>query len=133
MSQRTVGDYMTGSPHSIGKDQPLALAHALMKSHGVRHLPVLDGGALVGMVSDRDLSLVEAIADVDVHSVLVEEAMSEEVFTVAPEDRLSKVAREMSNRRIGSAVIMDHGKVVGLFTTVDALRALAEITELLAT
>ncbi len=123
---------MTGAPHSIGKDRPLALAHALMKSNGVRHLPVLDGGTLVGMVTDRDLSLIEAIADVDVHSVLVEEAMSQEVFTVAPEDRLSKVAREMSNRRIGSAVIMDHGKVIGVFTTVDALRALAEITELLA-
>ena len=46
---------MTETPHSIGKDQPLAVAHRLMKEHDLRHLPVLEQGKLVGLVSERDV------------------------------------------------------------------------------
>jgi acetoin utilization protein AcuB len=115
---------MTPSPHTIGRDQPLAKAHELMRRFGVRHLPVLDGGVLVGIVSERDLRLLESVADVDVHRTLVEEAMTPEPYIAAPDALLRDVAAEMIEHKYGCAVVMDRAAVVGIFTTVDALRAL---------
>src|SRR5690348_14115523 len=60
----TIQKYMTTAPHSIGVDQTLAQAHIFLKKHEIRHLPVLSGGALVGMLTDRDLSLIETLQGV---------------------------------------------------------------------
>lgn len=119
--------YMSTSPHTIGHDQPLAKAHKLMQEHGIRHLPVLDAGKLVGMLSDRDLHLIETLRDVDPNDVLVEEAMSTVLYTVVPDTPLDEVAAEMADMKYGSAVVLDHGKVVGVFTTIDGMRALSEL------
>src|SRR5262245_29890409 len=120
---------MTTCPHTIGRDQNLAQAHKMMRANDIRHLPVLDGGALVGVLSDRDLHLIETLRDVDVEQVIVEEAMTPNVYTISPDTLLDEVVREMARHKYGSAVVMDHGKVVGVFTTVDALGALAELLE----
>ncbi|MFZ5469517.1 MAG: CBS domain-containing protein [Myxococcota bacterium] len=117
---------MTRSPHSIGVDRSMEDAHRLMREHRIRHLPVLEGGSLVGLVSERDLHLMETLKDVDPRSVTVEEAMSQDVFTVRPDSSLAQVADTMAKKKLGSAVVMDEAKVVGVFTTIDALRALAE-------
>jgi acetoin utilization protein AcuB len=121
--------YMTPAPHSIGQEQPLAQAHKLMRDHQIRHLPVLHGGKLVGVLSDRDLHLIETLRDVDPETVTVEEAMSPTVYTIAPKAALDEVVREMARHKYGCAVIEDGGKVVGVFTTVDALRAFADMLE----
>ena len=125
----TIERYMTTSPHSIGQDQMLTQAHKLMREHHIRHLPVLRGGKLVGVLSDRDLHLIETLRDVDPTKVLVEEAMTTAVYAVSPKAPLDEVVREMAEHKYGSAVIMDHDKVVGMFTTVDAMRAFAELLE----
>ena len=65
MHSAHVYSYMTPSPLTIGRDQTLATAHDLMRKHDIRHLPVLDGGVLVGIVTDRDLHLVESLAGTD--------------------------------------------------------------------
>jgi len=122
----TIRDYMTESPHTIGSEQSLTKAHALMREHSIRHLPVLHGGKLAGMVTVRDLHLVETLKDVDPENVRVEEAMTTEPYVVAPSATLKEVVLEMADRKLGSAVVVDGKKVVGVFTTVDALRALAE-------
>jgi acetoin utilization protein AcuB len=122
--QVTVGDFMTKSPVLIGADQPLSLAHQLMRKKRIRHLPVLAGGRLVGVVSLRDLHLVETLQDVDASRVRVDEAMSPDVYYVAGDAPLKRVAREMARRKLGSAVVLEGSKVVGVFTTIDALRAL---------
>lgn len=57
--------FMTTTPHSIGVEQPLSRAHAMMREHGVRHLPVLHAGKLLGMLTERDLQLVESLEGVD--------------------------------------------------------------------
>jgi len=121
--------YMTTSPHSIGQEQPLTQAHALMRAHQIRHLPVLHGGALVGVLSDRDLHLIETLRDVDPAKVVVEEAMTPGVYSVSPEAPLDDVVREMAKHKYGCAVVMDHGKVVGMFTTIDVMQAFAELLE----
>jgi len=121
---QAIRQFMTPAPHSIGRDQPLSVAQDRMRSYGVRHLPVLDGGKLTGILSQRDALLVETLRDVDPAKVPVEDAMSTDVYVVAPETPLEVVAGAMAEHKYGCAVVMDGKHVVGIFTTVDALRAL---------
>ena len=125
VSERTVGDFMSRMPHSIGADQMLSVAHEMMRKHHIRHLPVLRGGRLVGVLSQRDLYRVETLRDVDPEHVGVEEAMSESVYVVSPKTSLAAVAKEMLDGGFGCAVVLDRGKLVGIFTTSDALKVLA--------
>lgn len=129
MPARTVADYMTFAPYTICAGQSMAEAHALMRTHKVRHLPVLRDGLLVGMVSVGDLHLLETLPDVEPLQVTVEEAMTRDPYVVSPDTPLAEVAREMSERKLGSAVVQDRGTVVvGVFTSVDGLRALADLS-----
>jgi acetoin utilization protein AcuB len=120
----TIEKFMTRSVHTIGTKAPLAEAHRMMNDHSIRHLPVLEGGRLVGMLSQRDLHLIETLKDVDPNVVQVEEAMSQDCYTAESEDSLAAVAREMAQHKYGSAVILRGAQVLGIFTTTDALRAL---------
>ncbi len=123
----TISERMTKTPHLIGAEQSLKTAHDLMRKHHIRHLPVLHGGKLIGIVSERDLHLVETLHDVDPANVRVEEAMSQDVYAVTPKTPLKEVVREMAARRLGSAVVVDGAQVIGVFTTVDALETLAGV------
>jgi len=120
---------MTATPHSIGREQPLSVAHERMRTLGIRHLPVLDGGKLVGLLSQRDAFFIETLRDVDPAKVPVEDAMTSEVYVVPPDAPLIDVANAMADHKYGCAVITDGPRVVGIFTTVDAVRALAGILE----
>jgi acetoin utilization protein AcuB len=125
----SIEHFMTRAPHTIAHHQKLSAAHQLMRAHEIRHLPVLDGGKLVGLVSQRDLHLIETLKDVDPEKIDVSEAMSSELYTVTPQTPLREVAREMAAHKYGSAVVVDHGHVVGVFTVTDALRALSGLLE----
>jgi acetoin utilization protein AcuB len=123
----TIEAFMTRSVHTIGTKTLLADAHRMMNDNGIRHLPVLEGGRLVGMLSQRDLHLIETLKDVDPKEVRVEEAMSQDCYTAAPETPLAEVAREMARHKYGSAVILRGAQVLGIFTTTDALQALETV------
>ena len=122
-----IRDFMTPAPHSIGRDQPLSLAHERMRGWGVRHLPVLEGGKLVGILSQRDALLVETLRDVDPTKVSVEDAMTSDVYLASPDTPLLEVASTMADHKYGCAVVMNGAHLAGIFTTVDALRALIVI------
>jgi acetoin utilization protein AcuB len=122
-----VRKYMTTSPHSIGRTQTLATAHEMMREHAFRHLPVLEGGKLVGVLTLRDLHVVETLRDVDPKKVTVEEAMTTDVYAVSPDAPLDEVAAEMAEHKYGSTIVMQNGNVVGVFTTVDACKALHDL------
>ncbi len=122
----TIADRMTKTPHLIGAEQSLKVAHEVMRKHDIRHLPVLHGGKLIGLLSLRDLHLVETLPNVDPELVRVEEAMTQDVYAVEPKTPLKQVVSEMAARKLGSAVVVEGSKVVGVFTTVDALDLLAE-------
>ncbi len=123
----TIRKFMTDSPHTIGHHQTLDVAHRMMREHRVRHLPVLEAGKLVGMLSQRDLHLIETLQDVDPSATTVDEAMTTDVYITGPYAPLEEVAATMAEHKYGSAVIVDRGKVVGIFTTVDALHALTTL------
>jgi acetoin utilization protein AcuB len=126
-ARRAISEFMTPSPHSIGAEQSLDTAHRMMRSHAIRHLPVLEAGKLVGLLSQRDLYLIEALDKLDTTNVRVDEAMSQDTYVVGPTAPLEEVARVMADKKIGCAVVIDHAKIVGVFTTIDALRALADL------
>lgn len=125
----TIRAVMVRDPRTIGSERTLAEAHRVMRQHGIRHLPVVRDGRLVGIVSLRDLHLVQTLRDVDPAKVTVEEAMTPNPFTVSPDASLADVARTMARNKWGSAVVMEGERVVGMFTTTDALRILAEMLE----
>lgn len=127
MSRHTIRPFMTPAPHTISTRQTLAEAHQAMRDRGVRHLPVVEEGKLVGVVSQRDLYLLETLRGVDVGRELVEEAMSDEPYVVAPDCSLEEVAEAMANRKHGSALVVENAMVVGIFTSTDALRALVAL------
>ncbi len=122
----TVRQYMTPGPHTISPTQPLSAARRLMLDLGVRHLPVLEGGRIVGLISERDLLLVESLPGVNPTDVRVEEAMVQNVFTTGPDRPVAEVVETMIDLKLGSAVVVEGERVVGVFTTIDALRALRD-------
>jgi acetoin utilization protein AcuB len=123
--KQTVQKFMTISPVVISSDATLCQARRLMRERNIRHLPVVDGGELVGIVSQRDLYLLETLKGVDPGAEVVREAMTGDPYAVPPDAPLDEVATAMADRKYGSAVVVDRGSVIGVFTTVDALRALA--------
>ncbi len=127
MAPLLVRDLMTRSPHTIGVTLSLADAAKLMKKHKIRHLPVLEGGALVGVISDRDVQMISSISELDPSCILVEDAMTQVPWTVAPATPVREVARLMAEKKLGSAVVLERDKVVGVFTTTDGMRCLAEL------
>jgi acetoin utilization protein AcuB len=124
-----VRQYMTQTPQTVARHQSLAAAHQVMVEHDVRHLPVLDAGGIVGIISERDLLLLEAMPGVNPPDVRVEEAMVKDVFTVPPDAPVGEAIETMIRGKLGSAIVCEAGRVVGVFTTVDALRALHELLE----
>lgn len=129
--ETTMRDVMCFAPHTIGSEQKLVKAHKVMREHGVRHLPVLRAGKLVGVLSQRDLYFLESIAGVDVEIDKVADAMTPDVYVVSPDDTLRDVARVMADHRYGCAVIVggEGESVLGIFTVTDALRHIAEVLD----
>src|SRR5262249_13196747 len=91
MSEPTIDQFMTSAPHTIRHHQTLAAAHRMMRESSIRHLPVLDAGKLVGILSQRDLHFIETLKDVDPERVKVSEAMTQDAFAIGPRSTLRKV------------------------------------------
>ena len=121
--------HMSPLRFSIGGDQPMADAAAKMHEHRIRHLPVLHGGQLVGILSDRDLAMVESLPGVDPHAVVVREAMTAEPYAVPTGTPVADVLREMATHKYGTAVVMNGERAIGIFTTIDALRLAARLLD----
>ena len=132
MKNLMVQKFMTRLPHTVRHEESLEIAHQLMRAHDVRHLPVLKDGRLVGIVSQRDLYLIESLEGVDMNQVPVADAMTTDIYTVAPNTSVRKIAEEMALHRYGSAVVMDGDAIVGIFTTTDALATLHGVLDTLA-
>lgn len=122
-----IAHYMTKQPWTIPRKASLADAHRIMREHEIRHLPVVDNGELVGVVSVGDLQLLETIADLPLEAIDVEEAMTPNPFYVTADAAVDDVAEIMARRKYSSAIIVGPSGVEGIFTYIDACRALAEL------
>ena len=123
----TVQKFMTTTPYTIGFDQTLAKAEGFMREHQIRHLPVLKGGKLIGVLTDRDVKLVQSLSGTDSEVVTVEDACSLDPYITAPSAPIDQVCQYMADKKYGCALIEDNKKLVGVFTWVDALHALSEL------
>ena len=139
----TVKDAMTKSPITIDPDAPLGTALATMTERQVRHLPVVDDqGRLVGVITDRDLrnaAFAPALAEYlsrgaqrrlrgviqSFEELRVRDAMTWGVVTTSPEAPLAQAAAIMAEGRFGSLPVVEGGKLVGIVTERDVLKALA--------
>ena len=124
-SRISIGEYMRATPVTIGRDRSVGEAIEKMRENDIRHLPVLHGGKLAGIVSERDLNLVRLTEGGE--RLKLEEVMNDVACTVPTETALADVVGEMASRKLGAALIVDRaGKVVGIFTAIDALQILKE-------
>ena len=124
-----ISKYMTTTPITIEPEVTIAAASKVMRESRIRHLPVTRAGALVGILSERDVYLIETLKGVDAQTVTVEDAMTHQPYTTVPERPVNEVAAEMAEHKYGAAIILQNNKVVGVFTTVDACAVLAELFE----
>jgi acetoin utilization protein AcuB len=123
-----VRDFMTAPAVTTLETASVADAFEVMLERDIRHLPVQDEkGALVGILSDRALFLAKRERGIRPEDVSVAEMMSREPFSVSPDTPLREAARVMAHRRYGCSVVVAGGRVVGILTTTDALRALASL------
>lgn len=122
----TVGECMTRLVHTVGAEQTISFALEHMRDNKIRHLPVLRGGRLVGVVSDRDLGLVAGLNDVNPDNTKVEEAMTPVPYTASSDTTLLEVLQQMTEHKYGSVLIMDGTKVSGIFTTYDVVLLLTK-------
>jgi acetoin utilization protein AcuB len=100
-----------------------------MSNLNIRHLPVMRSGELLGIISDRDIKMALSLLSDTAQSLLVKDICHEHPYQVSPDTPLDEVAMEMAENRYGCAIIVQNKKVVGIFTTVDACRALASVLE----
>jgi acetoin utilization protein AcuB len=122
-----VESVMTSFVLSVEIDEPVRAAEDIMIDHEIRHLPVTDSGMLVGVVSDRDIAFMSGAVEADLKKLLlVRDVCSLDVYSVERGEPLDRVLSEMADRHIGSAIVTDEGKVVGVFTATDACRHFAE-------
>ncbi len=122
-SKDLIEDWMTLLPYTLSPGDTVEHATKLLREKGVRHLPVVDDGRVVGIISERDLFVASRFANT--HGMKVEILMEPDPYTVARTALLCDVARTMEAKRHGAAIVIDDGHLVGVFTAVDALRALA--------
>jgi len=125
-----IEELMVPAPETVGQEQSLSFAAQRMEEHGFRHLPVLHGGALVGVVSERDVNMVSGLPEIDPESLTVEDVMTPDPYAVRPGTPLGEVVAAMIEHKYGCAIVAEGSKVHGIVTTTDMLRILArELSE----
>lgn len=121
-----VDEYTTPCPLVIEAQDNIEHAMKIMRDNGIRHLPVIQGDHVVGIVSERNLKILELIQEKK--EVRVSQIMQDNPFRVYNTDSLMEVVYSMSEKKIGSAIVLDeNSNLDGIFTTTDALNALVEV------
>lgn len=117
---KRIGDLMTRQPWTVQLDDSVAVARRMLAEREIHHLPVLDGGKVVGMVTERDVGLagdrLATVADVYVP-----------VHLVDAKTQLRDVLELMTSKHADAVVVSSGGEVEGIFTASDALRVLADL------
>lgn len=127
-----IKDMMTSTVVSIDASSPVIKAKQLMSGQSIRHLPVLENGKVVGILTDRDLKLAQAVTEDDHfdENRTAGDICVHHAYTVGPEAPARNVLGYMAQERIGSALVTDEGgQVLGIVTVVDACRVFARYLE----
>lgn len=127
-----VREWMTKDPQTVTVTTPVMEAMHLMRQGGFRRLPVVQGGRVVGIVTDRDLkeATPSKVASLSVYELnyllsklLVRDVMSSAVITASPEDPIERAALLMEEHAVSGLPVVEGGSIVGMLTITDLLRA----------
>ena len=132
----TVKDIMSTNPATLGRNDTLDVADDIMTLGRIRHMPIVDEGHIVGIVSQRDL-FRSAVARVlgyggkaqrtIAKTIKVKEVMKEPVITISPDASIKEAARQMMEKKVGCLPVVVEGEtLVGLITETDILRYVVE-------
>jgi CBS domain-containing protein len=131
----TVKDLMMKNPATLDQNETLDLAEDVMHLGRIRHMPVIEDGQLVGIISQRDLfrsALITALgfgrktSRSLIKSIRIKEIMTRKVLTIAPDANVKDAARQMTEKQIGCLPVVEDGRLVGIITESDILRHVAE-------
>lgn len=123
-----VSAYYTEQAATVDASASVDEARKLMERHGVRHLPLVHEGKTAGVVSMRDIHAALAVKGANPKHLSVSDISTDHAYTTHRDASLAVVAGEMAEKKYGSAVVTDEaGTVIGIFTTTDAMRALAQV------
>jgi len=120
-----IREVMIAAPYSVQKDHALAVAAKLMEDKHIRHLPVFENRKLIGILSEGDL--ISALRDTSTRALTVAAAVKEVPVVAAPGDSLRDVVGRMVAARSDIAFVVDGSRLVGVFTTIDALKILVSV------
>ena len=124
-------EIMMGSPVTLKPNDTLDLANDVISLGRIRHIPIVDDGRLVGIITERDLigaaagkifGLKQKKKSALLKSVLIKEVMKKRVVTAAPDTPIKDIAHLMADKKIGGVPVVSAGALVGLVTTTDVLR-----------
>jgi acetoin utilization protein AcuB len=136
----TAGDLMTPDPMTVTPEASIAEVWDLMRERDVRHVPVVQGGTVVGMLSDRDLGRLDiarvltaqgaAALRQELETPIVK-IMSSDVIVVEPETELDEVVELLLEHKVGALPVVqaDTREIVGIVSYIDVLRELYEMLE----
>jgi acetoin utilization protein AcuB len=120
-----IANWMTRNPVCITRQDTLARAKELMDAGRFRRLPVIDNDKLVGIITERDLRQHWDYLD----STKVDAAMTPDPVTIAPRVTAEDVARLLLQHKIGGLLVVENGKLVGIVSTSDLLRAFLNVVQ----
>ncbi|AMA75962.1 acetoin dehydrogenase [Thermus parvatiensis] len=126
-----VRDVMRHPVFTVGPETTLEEAYRFLLEKGIRHLPVVQDGRLVGIITDRDIRLATSHLNPKgpcPGCTRVEEVMTRGVVTAHPLDPVEEAARVMRERKIGCLPVLEDGELVGIVTGIDLLDGLLRLT-----
>jgi CBS domain-containing protein len=131
----TVRDFMTTHPQVLGRNETLDLADDVMTMGRIRHLPIVENGKLIGIISQRDMFRSAAVAALGfvgdtqkalIKTIRIKEIMTPNVVTIAPDASVKDAARIMLEKKIGCLPVVEDDKLIGIITETDILRYVVE-------
>ena len=126
----TIKVAMTPFPFFVEIDASVAAARAMMQENEIQHLPVTEDGALVGVLSARDVRLLEVARRGQSRDLgSVRDACVRDVYVVDIDTPLDDVLGELAESHRGAALVVKNAKLVGILTTSDACRLLADLLQ----
>ncbi len=132
-----VGRRMTRNPKTVGPDDPLAHAADVMRQHRFNHLPVVEEGKLVGILSDTDLRNVSLASDrpsgpgePELRERKVRDVMKTEVWSLTPEDAVEDALLIIQRKKFGALPVLEGDRLVGIITKLDMINAFIDVLDI---
>jgi len=123
----SIQKFMTFNPHSASIDHTISDVQKLMDDYKIRHVPIMKGEEIYGIISDRDIKYAMGLVNTDPKRLKAGDVCRTNIYMTEPDTPIDKVASEMAENLYGCTIVVENNTLAGIFTTVDACRALAEV------